>query len=86
MQSLPDLTIENFQRQLANGDRQLLDWWKICQAQIERCEPEVLAWEYLSRGVPVTDICLADDALLRGVPVGLKNLIETRDMPTFWGT
>lgn len=86
MQLQQNMTIEGFQRRLANGESQLMDWWEACQTQIEAHEPEVQAWEYLSCETPGLDRALADNALLRGVPVGLKDLIETRDMPTSWGT
>lgn len=82
----PGMTIEKFQDRLARGESQLTDWWEICQRQIETREAQVQAWEYLADEMPEPNLALADDALLKGVPVGLKDLIETRDMPTGWGT
>ncbi|GHA87973.1 amidase [Modicisalibacter luteus] len=86
MQSQQAMTIEAFQRRLANGESQLLDWWDACQGQIKAKEPEVQAWEYLSGETPRLDVSLTDNALLKGIPVGLKDLIETCDLPTSWGT
>lgn len=86
MHSQPGMTIEDFQRRLTRGESQLTDWWRVCQRQIEAREAEVQAWEYVADEMPEPNLALAEDALLKGVPVGLKDLIETRDMPTCWGT
>jgi Asp-tRNA(Asn)/Glu-tRNA(Gln) amidotransferase A subunit family amidase len=86
VQPQPGMTIDSFQDRLARSESQLTDWWKACQRQIETREAEVQAWEYLSDEIPEPNLALAEGALLKGVPVGLKDLIETRDMPTSWGT
>ncbi|MBY5927395.1 MULTISPECIES: amidase [unclassified Halomonas] len=62
-----------------------LDWWHQCVAQIERVEPEVRAWEALATEPPPLDPTLSDRPLF-GVPVGIKDIIDTRDHPTAWGT
>lgn len=86
MQSQQDITIEGFQRRLARGESHVLDWWRASQAQIEARETEVLAWEHVASEAAELDLASPGDTLLKGVPVGLKDLIETRDMPTSWGT
>lgn len=75
-----ELTIDTFQHRLASGESQPLDWWQACRERIEAREPEVQAWEFLgpeAGQVPA-------EGVLRGVPVGIKDIIDTRDMPTGW--
>ncbi|WP_181298406.1 amidase [Pseudomonas sp. Q2-TVG4-2] len=86
MESHQGMTIEEYQRRLALGQSQLADWWQACRTQIAIREAHIQAWEYLSDETPKLDLAMADHASLKGVPVGLKDLIETRDMPTSWGT
>ena len=85
MNDNPVMTINNYQASLAEGRAAPLDWWHSCAAQIERCEPEVKAWEALALEAPELDAELADKPLF-GVPVGIKDIIETVDFPTGWGT
>ncbi len=82
MSQLTELTIDAFQRRLASGKAEPLDWWQACRERIEAREPEVQAWEFLG---PEVEQVPAEGAL-RGVPVGIKDIIETADMPTAWGT
>ncbi|MDO6441146.1 amidase [Marinobacter sp. 2_MG-2023] len=79
------MTINSYQAALAEGRASPLDWWHFCAAQIEKCEPEVRAWEALAVAAPELDADLADKPLF-GVPVGIKDIIETVDFPTGWGT
>lgn len=64
---------------------------KSCLEQIETREPEVGAWEYRLD----TEACLAkyranrsfyESSLLKGLPVGIKDIIDTADMPTEMGS
>ncbi|HSP57500.1 MAG TPA: amidase, partial [Halomonas sp.] len=77
-----DLTIATFQRRLASGESQPLDWWQACRERIEARESDVQAWEFLG---PEVGQVPAEGAL-RGVPVGIKDIIDTCDMPITWGT
>lgn len=81
----PELTIESFQKEVAESGLDPLDWWRSCSACIEQLEPEVQAWESLSVQTPIPGAELADKPLY-GVPVGIKDIIDTQDFPTSWGT
>jgi Asp-tRNA(Asn)/Glu-tRNA(Gln) amidotransferase A subunit family amidase len=77
-----ETTIEAFQRRLARGEAQPLDWWQTSRARIDAREDDVQAWEFLAAAPPAE----VGGGPLCGVPVGLKDIIETRHMPTAWGT
>lgn len=81
----PDMTINAYKAALADGRAKPLDWWYTCAAKVEEREPEVKAWEVLAVEAPELDAGLADKPLF-GVPVGIKDIIETVDFPTGWGT
>ncbi len=65
-----------------------------CLARIERLEPTVRAWTFLDRNHALAQADAADDAHrrgrghgpLHGVPVGVKDIFDTGDMPTEDGT
>lgn len=80
------MTIAGFQRQLVRGDSDPLDWWLACQNCIKENEDDVQAWEYIAKEIPDPADTILGGAFLKGVPVGIKDIIETCDMPTAWGT
>lgn len=61
-----------------------------CLARIEQLEPEIKAWAFLDPAYALEQARAADVALrqgkgvgpLHGVPVGIKDVIDTADMPT----
>jgi Asp-tRNA(Asn)/Glu-tRNA(Gln) amidotransferase A subunit family amidase len=61
-----------------------------CLERIAAREDEVAAWEYLDRDAALEQARAADAGpsrgLLHGLPVGVKDLIDTVDMPTAYGT
>ncbi len=61
-----------------------------CLERIEAREPSVLAWEFIDRDAAIRHAKAADGGsprgLLHGVPVGVKDLIDTVDMPTAYGS
>jgi Asp-tRNA(Asn)/Glu-tRNA(Gln) amidotransferase A subunit family amidase len=67
--------------------RQLVE---ACLAQIEKREPDVQAWAYLDPEHALAQASAADELRLsgqaigplHGVPVGIKDIIDTGDMPT----
>ncbi|APX92602.1 amidase [Halomonas sp. 1513] len=79
------MTIDAYRLALSEGRAKPLDWWHACTLRIDQREPEVQAWEALAEGPPALDERLAERPLY-GVPVGLKDIIETADLPTRWGT
>ncbi|MBU4121986.1 MAG: hypothetical protein KKA48_10600, partial [Proteobacteria bacterium] len=65
-----------------------------CLNRIESLEESVQAWVYLNRDYAIEQARKADHArvqgvplgALHGVPVGVKDIIDTYDMPTEYGT
>jgi Asp-tRNA(Asn)/Glu-tRNA(Gln) amidotransferase A subunit family amidase len=65
-----------------------------CLEQIERLEDQVGAWAHLDADLSLQQARAADKAIqegqplgpLHGVPVGIKDIIDTKDMPTEDGT
>jgi Asp-tRNA(Asn)/Glu-tRNA(Gln) amidotransferase A subunit family amidase len=61
-----------------------------CLARIEAREPTVRAWSFIDPDFVLKQARALDakayEAPLRGVPVGVKDLIETCDMPTEMGS
>jgi Asp-tRNA(Asn)/Glu-tRNA(Gln) amidotransferase A subunit family amidase len=61
-----------------------------CLARIAEDEPRVLAWEHLDADGAVAQARRIDAAsprpLLGGIPLGVKDIIATADMPTGYGT
>ncbi|MGQ7260530.1 amidase [Vreelandella sp. V005] len=83
----PHLTIENYQAALKEGSAEPYDWWHYCAAYIEKREPEVQAWEALAPRLPALPSDLDVGSVpLYGVPVGIKDIIDTTNMPITWGT
>lgn len=80
-----DMTIDDYQVALADGNVASLDWWHACAVRIDQREPDVQAWEALASEPAVPAANFAEN-LLYGVPVGLKDIIDTVDLPTRWGT
>jgi Asp-tRNA(Asn)/Glu-tRNA(Gln) amidotransferase A subunit family amidase len=52
-----------------------------CRERIAQREPEVKAWTYLGKGAPNPK-----RGPLFGVPVGVKDIFDTHDMPTAYGS
>lgn len=65
-----------------------------CLARIEACEDTVGAWTFLDREFALSQARAADQARqlgrptgpLHGIPVGIKDIFDTEDMPTEDGT
>lgn len=61
-----------------------------CLERIADREPHVEAWIYLDKGKAMADARAIDagsgGGLVRGVPIGVKDIIDTKDMPTGHGT
>ena len=62
---------------------------RACLDHISEREPTVQAWHFLDPELALAQARAADqrtDGALRGVPVGFKDIIDTADMPTEYGT
>ena len=61
-----------------------------CLERIEEREPQVDAWIYLNKSLALENARLIDRAgrggLIHGVPLGVKDIIDTFDMPTGHGS
>ena len=56
-----------------------------CLERIAEREPVVKAWAFLNPDLAIAQARAADalsDGILRGVPIGVKDIIDTHDMPT----
>ncbi len=81
-------------RQLAAGDITAQEMVQACLARIREREPQVEAWAYLDEEYALGQARRLDEwraaghavGPLHGVPVALKDIIDTRDMPTCNGT
>ena len=61
-----------------------------CLERIEEREATIGAWEYLSRDQALAAARKIDrgtgDGLLRGIPIAVKDVFDTVDMPTGYGS
>ncbi len=60
-----------------------------CLARIEARDPEIGAWAHVDPACALAQARAADASgagPLRGVPVGVKDIFDTRDMPTEYGS
>jgi len=84
------LTFHNRREQFLTGDDTPRNYLERCLAVIEACEGEVKAWAFLNteRAREMADASTKRYAegrplsLVDGMPIGIKDLIETCDMPT----
>jgi Asp-tRNA(Asn)/Glu-tRNA(Gln) amidotransferase A subunit family amidase len=91
---LADLTALQARDDIARGALKAVELTEACLARIEEREPEVQAWAHLDPGYAMRQAEAADrfrgtgrpTGPLHGVPVGLKDIIDTRDLPTENGT
>ncbi|PUB18624.1 amidase [Yoonia sediminilitoris] len=79
---------------IASGRLSSVDLVKSCLARIDETDGAIHAWAYLDPDSALAQAAEADrirkaglaTGPLHGVPVGLKDIIDTRDMPTQRGT
>src|SRR5262245_19047233 len=77
-------------RQIAEGKLSSEELVGVCLGRIRELEPEVQAWTFLDEEHALAQARAADErarggqpvGALIGVPVGLKDIIDTADMPT----
>jgi Asp-tRNA(Asn)/Glu-tRNA(Gln) amidotransferase A subunit family amidase len=84
------LSASDAARFIAEGKITSVELVRACLAHIEKVEPAVQAWTFLDPEYVVSRARAADEVRLsgasvgplHGVPVGLKDIIDTADMPT----
>jgi Asp-tRNA(Asn)/Glu-tRNA(Gln) amidotransferase A subunit family amidase len=84
------LTATAAARAIAAGEITAEDLTRRCLARIEQREPVVRAWASLDRGRALSEARERDRAFARcgavsplhGIPVGIKDMIDTGDLPT----
>ena len=88
--SLHELGALEAAKRISAGKITSEDLVRSCLDQIKETDPEIHAWEHLDGPTAVAQAKSCDDGpnrgLLHGVPVGVKDLIDTKDMPTRYGS
>lgn len=90
MGKLNELTATEAARQIAAGEITAVQLMQDCLDRIALREPDVQAWAYIDPDYAMAQARAADEQLqegkgvgpLHGVPVGIKDIIDTADMPT----
>lgn len=77
-------------RAIADGTLTAHDLVSACLERIREREPDVLAWKHLDAEAALAEAAARDAerprSPLHGVPVGVKDVIDTADMPTGYGS
>jgi Asp-tRNA(Asn)/Glu-tRNA(Gln) amidotransferase A subunit family amidase len=75
---------------IAQGEHTAVAFAEACLARAQARDPEVHAWEYLDPGYVLQQARSRDRERprgpLHGVPIGVKDIIDTFDMPTGYGS
>jgi len=94
LEALVELSLAAAVQGMASGGISCADYTLACLARIEAREPEVQAWAWLDRELALAKAREADQALtagrsvgpLHGIPVGIKDIMHTRGLPTGMGS
>ena len=89
MSDLIQLTLPEIARRISSGALTSETLTRAFLDQTARREPEVQAWEYLDPDYALAQAKALDRQTprspLHGVPVAIKDVLDTFDMPTLWG-
>ena len=88
------LDVVELRDRLASGAVRAVEYVEACLARIEEIEPQVQAWAWLDSDFAIAQARALDARRqsgaaigpLHGVPVGLKDVIDTARIPTSNGT
>ncbi|MGC1487255.1 MAG: amidase [Albidovulum sp.] len=88
------LTATEAEKAIAAGHLSSVDLVKSCMQRIEETDGTIKAWAYLDGEAALAQAAECDRirrsgyavGVLHGVPVGLKDIVDTADMPTARGT
>jgi Asp-tRNA(Asn)/Glu-tRNA(Gln) amidotransferase A subunit family amidase len=94
MSQLADLTALDARERMLRGEFSAEELTTACLQRIAGREQDVRAWTYVDNELALTQARAADElrrsgrppGALHGVPVGVKDIIDTADMPTGNGT
>lgn len=90
MTNLNELSARDVVRVVAAGEASAEDVTRACLARIEAREDDVKAFQFLDPDLALAQARALDrgprSGVLHGVPLGVKDIIETIDMPTGWGS
>ena len=85
-----ELTATEIANYIAAGSTKAETVVRACLERIAEREPTVQAWQFLDPALALKQARLLDQGSIRGplhgVPVGIKDIIDTADMPTEYGT
>ena len=90
MAALNELSLSTLVGRLRDGSTTAADIVEDCLARIEAREDAVGAWTYLDRETALDQARRLDGeepkSRLHGIPIGLKDIMDTADMPTSYGS
>lgn len=90
MTDIADLPLATLAARIAEGALTATAVVEACLARIDAREDTVHAWQYLDRKGALEAAAACDKTdptgLLHGIPVGIKDVIETADLPTTYGS
>ena len=89
-----DLSATEAARLIAEGTLTSRDLTAACLVRVAERDAEIGAWSFIDPGYAMEQAVAADDLRrkgqppgpLHGVPVGIKDIFDTKDMPTEYGT
>lgn len=90
----PEPTAQELRAALLEGRIAVRELVETCLARIEADEPRIRAWAHLDRDYAIAQAEALDDARRRGrphgplfgLPVGVKDIVDTADLPTEHGS
>ncbi|MEM7171702.1 MAG: amidase [Pseudomonadota bacterium] len=90
MTSLNKLSLSQAARRVASGEFTVGDYWQACQHRIAAREDSVGAFTYFDRTTIKTQlkqlVTEAPRSPIHGLPIGVKDIFDTNDMPTAYGS
>ena len=84
-----ELSAQEAATQIASGRLTSEALVRACLARVEAREPDIQAWEFLDADAALEQARRCDRnppaGPFHGLPVGVKDVLDTADMPTIWG-
>ena len=84
-----ELSARDAAARIASGDLTSEALVRDCLERIQAREPEIQAWEFIDPDAALEQARRLDRAPrsgpFHGLPVGVKDILDTADMPTIWG-